>query len=498
MSDSLYNKVVRIISQSIKFDWLEPYKNKGNSSSIGSGFFIDNKGTILTCSHLLINSRKVYVEVPFEGKRKYEAEIIMVCPKFDIAIIRMKTYKNKGYLNLISTNDFYNIDSGTNVLAVGFPLGQNNLKLSQGIISGREDGLIQTTAPLNKGNSGGPLIMNNIVIGINASKIGSASNIGYAVPIPHFHLIKTEKGNLINRPILGFHYFKSNKEYMDLNNVKCKGGVIINYVNEESPAWNSGLRVGNVLCSLAGHKIDNYGLIDRRWFNEKMGINDLINTFKNNSTIDISFFNKNKVYNRKLKFNMYDYKISKKYPLYDDSDNKYEIFAGMIINELNMNNLQTLIKSKSGYKNTKDKNYARLVSWIKPENRDKSRLIVTHIFPNSITKKSEVIKVTDIIESVNNIKVKTIGDYLNALKKPLINKKKKYIKYTTIDNKILILLLGDILKEEKSFSKVHKYPLSKTVKIYGIKNNNLSLKKVKRKIITKKKKNKKPRKSKKK
>ena len=110
-------------------------------------------------------------------------------------------------------DDFYNIDSGTNVLAVVFPLGQNNLKLSQGIISGREDGLIQTTAPLNKGNSGGPLIMNNIVIGINASKVGNASNIGYAVPIPHFHLIKSEKGNLIKRPILGFHYFKSNKEY---------------------------------------------------------------------------------------------------------------------------------------------------------------------------------------------------------------------------------------------------------------------------------------------
>ena len=45
MSDSLYNKVVRIISQSIKFDWLEPYKNTGNSAAIGSGFFIDNKGS---------------------------------------------------------------------------------------------------------------------------------------------------------------------------------------------------------------------------------------------------------------------------------------------------------------------------------------------------------------------------------------------------------------------------------------------------------------------
>ena len=496
MSNNLHNKVVRIISQSIKFDWLEPYKNKGNNSSVGSGFFIDNKGTILTCSHLLINSSKVYVEVPFEGKEKYQAEIIMVCPKFDLALIRMKTYKNKGYLKLIESDAFYNIESGSKVLAVGFPLGQNNLKLSQGIISGREDGLIQTTAPLNKGNSGGPLIMNDVVIGVNASKVGGASNIGYAVPIPHFHLIKNQPGNLIKRPILGFHYFKSNDAYLQVNRVKCSGGVIINYVHEKSPAWNSGLRVGNVLCSLNGHNIDNYGLIDRRWFNEKMGINDLTNIFENNSTIKITFYDGKKKHNKTLKFNIYDYKINKKYPLYDDSDNKYEIFAGMIVNELNLNNLQQLIKTKSGFRSTKDKNYARLVSWIKPENRDQSRLIVTHIFPNSVVKKSEVLKESDIIDTVNNKKVHTLDDYLKALKTPISSRKKKFIKFTTLDDKILILLLDDILNEEKSFSKVHKYPLSNTVKFYGI--NNKNNKNFRKKAHTKKKpknKNKKNRKS---
>ena len=179
-----------------------------------------------------------------------------------------------------------------------------------------------------------------------------------------------------------------------------------------------------------------------------------------------------KKHDKKLKFNIYDYKINKKYPLYDDSDNKYEIFAGMIVNELNLNNLQALIKSKSGFRSTKDKNYARLVSWIKPENRDQSRLIITHIFPNSIVKKSEVLKESDIINTVNNKKVSNLEDYLNCLKNPLSHRKKRFIKYTTLDNKILILQLDDILKEEKSFSKVNKYPLSDIVKFYGINSNN--------------------------
>ena len=60
MTDNLYNKVVRIISQSIKFDWLEPYKNKGNNSSIGSGFFIDDKGGNPTFRILFFSSRTLF------------------------------------------------------------------------------------------------------------------------------------------------------------------------------------------------------------------------------------------------------------------------------------------------------------------------------------------------------------------------------------------------------------------------------------------------------
>ena len=65
--------------------------------------------------------------------------------------------------------------------------GQDNLKITQGIISGRDSGLIQTSAGLNKGNSGGPMLLNDIVIGINVSKISNANNIGYAV---HFILLQ--------------------------------------------------------------------------------------------------------------------------------------------------------------------------------------------------------------------------------------------------------------------------------------------------------------------
>ena len=52
-------KTVKVISQKIELDWIHPYKNKDTKKSIGSGFFIDNKGHILTCSHVIQNSDKI-------------------------------------------------------------------------------------------------------------------------------------------------------------------------------------------------------------------------------------------------------------------------------------------------------------------------------------------------------------------------------------------------------------------------------------------------------
>ena len=65
-------KTVKVISQKIELDWIHPYKNKDTKKSIGSGFFIDKKGHILTCSHVIQNSKKIYIEIPHEGDRKIE------------------------------------------------------------------------------------------------------------------------------------------------------------------------------------------------------------------------------------------------------------------------------------------------------------------------------------------------------------------------------------------------------------------------------------------
>ena len=161
------HKIVKVIAQNIEVDYKEPYKLQDATSGIGTGFFI--KGNyIITCSHVVDNSKVVLIEIPVEGKKKYKVELVGICPKFDIAVLKSVEYKSKSYFKM---GDSDKIRSGNEVLAIGFPLGQNSIKITKGIVSGRQYGNIQTDTPINPGNSGGPLVYNGLVIGINKSII---------------------------------------------------------------------------------------------------------------------------------------------------------------------------------------------------------------------------------------------------------------------------------------------------------------------------------------
>ena len=463
MNKTLQNNVIRIIAQNIEINWLQPYKNDDSNSAVGSGFFIDKEGYILTCSHLVIDSKKLFVEIPFEGREKHEVELVYVCPNFDIALLKTKTYKPKNFLQLIGNKEMYNINSGENVYAIGFPLGQNNLKISNGVISGRQKGLIQTSAPLNPGNSGGPLLYKNKVLGINISKITFASNVGYAAPISHYYVIDNYRKfgkKLVIRPNIGFNYYNTNKSYFKSKKISKCNGVKINFVYKESPAWKCGIRKGNVLCKINGIEIDNHGLINKRWFNEKMSLQDLINTFRIGDKIKIEYLNdKNKKIGT-LKIEEFQPEITKKYPLFDDSNINYEIFGGIIVAEVNISSLKKIMNDTFRHHETfYNKTLASLLFWLNAENKQEKICIVTHIFANSIPKNEDILKVGDVLEKVNNVNIKNIDDYRRAL-----SKSKDYISFITKNDKEYVLDLKDSLSQEEEFSENFKFNISKIYK----------------------------------
>ena len=104
-------KTVKVISQKIVPDWVHPYKNKRTSRSIGSGFFIDNQGHLLTCSQVVDDAMKIFIEIPNHGDEKIEVEDSVVGNfEFDNGAIKSQgkyeelIEKSESFREMINTN----------------------------------------------------------------------------------------------------------------------------------------------------------------------------------------------------------------------------------------------------------------------------------------------------------------------------------------------------------------------------------------------------------
>jgi hypothetical protein len=422
--NNISNKIVRIIAQNILYDWEIPFKLKHITGGIGSGFFIDLEGHILTCSHVVQNSKEILLQLPSIGKKKFKADIVSICPYYDLALLKIRDYKNKEFMVL---GDASKIEIGATSIAVGYPMGQDNLKITKGIISGKEKGEIQTDTALNPGNSGGPLIIDDKVVGINANGFDESQNVAYAVPIDYFKLIKPDmmKTKYVERPLLGINYNYVNTDM--LRNSKCNGGVYINYVNKKSPIYKTGIREGDFLCSINGTILDNYGMTDEMWLNGKKTIDEIVYLLKNNQKMTIQYSHENKIYTKKFIFKTFERGIKEMFPLFEKTD--HIIVGGLILMNLTDNLLDQM--SKSNHIRTKALNIYEDI-----QNKEEALIIVVNILPNSILDTDDIILKYHIIDKINGGSVKNINDIRKMIKKPIMmkNKKKRYLEIITLNN----------------------------------------------------------------
>jgi serine protease Do len=461
--DGMYTKtIVKVHSQNVKFNWKEPYKNSNSFESIGSGFFIDTQGHILTCSHVVNNSIKAYVTIPYIGKKKYDVDILSLSPHYDIALLKIKNYQNKDFIQLGNSDK---IKSGDPVMAMGYPLGQDHLKKTAGIVSGYHKGFIQTDAPINPGNSGGPLINENgKVIGINSFGYSAsvADNIKYAIPINNYKLLEKEmyqqsSNKLVLPSILGGSFNNSTNEMLELNkNDDCKTGYYINTVFKNGPLDITGVKEGDILCKIDNYPLDNFGESNVSWSNEKMSIFDIFNkNYRVNEKINLEILRNGKILKKEVTTapNTY-FNIRELYPQYEKIN--YVVFGGIIIMDLTNNHLES---------------YADYYKYKKIKNKVNNLLIISYIFPGSYVRKMKVLNENDILVEANNQKVNTIDEYIDALKKPIKQNGKSYILLKTEENKKIIMDLDTLIKEEDFLSNKFKYDKNKELLDYYSSNN---------------------------
>ena len=242
----------------------EPSDQASSSrGSSGSGVILSSQGHIITNQHVITGADDI--RVTLSDGRTAKAHVIGTDPDTDLAVLKID-------LEDIPTVTLAHSESaqvGDVVLAIGNPfrVGQT---VTMGIISalGRDDvginfyeDFIQTDAAVNPGNSGGALIdSNGNLLGINTliySRTGGSLGIGFAIPsatIKHVFENILKHGQVI-RGWIGIEPQEINEVMAKSFSLKQKTGVIISGVVRDAPAFQAGIRPGDIILEIEGNKI---------------------------------------------------------------------------------------------------------------------------------------------------------------------------------------------------------------------------------------------------
>ncbi|NCO89226.1 PDZ domain-containing protein [Candidatus Roizmanbacteria bacterium] len=245
-----------------------PGKKQKIDQNIGSGFVVTKDGFIITNKHVVSDEQASY-KVLTNDKKEYNVEKIYRDPLNDLAILKVSANN----LKALTLADSSKLKLGQMTIAIGTPLGEFTNTVTTGIVSGlgrgitagspfegyveKLDNVIQTSAPISPGNSGGPLLNSfGQVIGINAAIAQEGSNIGFAIPS---NVIKdllnnfAKSGNSFERPYVGVRYKMVDKQTAILNDVV--EGAYVTEVLEDSPAQKAGLEAQDIITEFDGTKV---------------------------------------------------------------------------------------------------------------------------------------------------------------------------------------------------------------------------------------------------
>ncbi|MFB0543383.1 MAG: S1C family serine protease [Candidatus Bathyarchaeia archaeon] len=230
---------------------------------MGSGFIFDERGYILTNSHVIAGAERILVTLT-DG-RTLEGRVVGACRNPDIGIVKIEADN----LTVAELGDSDKLRVGQRVFAIGNPFGLvGGPTVTSGVISalkrtihsreGTFDDLVQTDAAINPGNSGGPLIdAQGRVVAINTAIIPYAQGIGFAIPVNAAKECSREimEYGAVRRPWLGITGLNITREVADHYGLAVGSGVLVVDVAPDSPADKAGVRRGDIIL-----EFDNKGI----------------------------------------------------------------------------------------------------------------------------------------------------------------------------------------------------------------------------------------------
>lgn len=292
---SVVGVTVRSVSNTV-------FGGTSTSDSEGSGIIYTADGYIVTNYHVIENAisnqsiSKVYVTLP-NSDEEIEASIIGVDSVTDIAVIKIQ----KEGLSAATFDDSNNLKVGELVVAIGNPLERELAgSITVGYVSalnrtltsnGRTYKLLQTDAAINPGNSGGALVSSSgKVIGINTVKIGATDveGIGFAIPSNIAKPIVDEliKNGKIVRPYIGISGISLDDNMAKRYNLVK--GVYVAKIESSSAAYNSGIKVGDVIVKIDDKEITTIEELNEIKNSKNVGDTVKITVYRDGKNIEIN------------------------------------------------------------------------------------------------------------------------------------------------------------------------------------------------------------------
>jgi len=295
--------VANILTKATEYDFfMDPVPVEG----AGSGFVIDPRGYILTNYHVVEGAQSI--EVVLGDQSHYAAKFVGADQRNDVALLKIEP-KEK-HLVALSLGDSSSLQVGQKVLAIGNPFGFQST-LTTGVVSalGRTvqtsqstfiDEAIQTDAPINRGNSGGPLINSHgQVIGINSAiytPSGTTAGIGFAIPVNTAKNIATDliTDGRVHRAFLGVETLPIGGWLSEALDLPVKDGLLVERATKGGPAAAAGIQGGNRVAAAGMRRIaiggDVITAIDNQKVASQLDVNLALNHKRPGDKITVTVY----------------------------------------------------------------------------------------------------------------------------------------------------------------------------------------------------------------
>lgn len=277
------------------------YKTPAKKAA-GSGVIISSDGYIVTNNHVVDGTDEINVKL--NDNREFKARIIGTDKTTDLALIKVEGTN----LPAITIGSSENLKLGEWVLAVGNPFNLTST-VTAGIVSAKArsvgangiESFIQTDAAINPGNSGGALVnTRGELVGINdmiISQTGSYAGYGFAIPTSIMTKVVDDlkKFGIVQRAIVGIrgtdvsNYIDSEKEKGNNVDLGTVDGVYVNEVEDNSAAYDAGIKKGDVITSVNGKKV-----------NKMAELQETISRCKPGDKVSITYLREKKSYSKTL------------------------------------------------------------------------------------------------------------------------------------------------------------------------------------------------------